>query len=164
MAKNKRPTKKYRPRARFVNPLGYVIENISAVSKHDSYLIDLKIKNSQAMAALLKGAAVKDDIDKLVSMSNIVEALCAIGFGKEYAAHAVDGREAVLRIVYRAVEIHRFVPTGPEINALNMMMELHDAQMDVITLGDMDRALTYATNKIRNKGATKLPRLTLTGA
>ena len=113
--------------------------------------------NSLAMSALLRGGASKGDMDMLIAMGNIVEALCALGFGGEHKAVAVDGREAILRIVFRAVEKLRFTPTGPEIVALNTLMELHDAQMDVINIRDMERALSYAKAQMRNKNVTRLP-------
>lgn len=157
MPSNKKPRKAYRPRPVLADPMGYVRESLVPIAQHESYLIDLKIRNSLAMAALLRGGAAKGDMDMLIAMSNIVEALCALDFGSEHKAVAVDGREAILRIVFRAVEKLRFTPTGPEIGALNALMELHDAQMDAITVGDMERALAYAKAQMRNKKVTRLP-------
>jgi hypothetical protein len=154
-----RKRSKYRPKAKLVNPVAYVIESLKPVAFHESYLIDLKIKNSEAMVALLRGNATQDDLDLLVAMSNVTEALYQLGFGEDYKDVAIDGREAILRIVYRAVEHKRFTPTGPEIQALNQLMELHDAQMEVITIKDMERALQFIDNKMRYKNAISLPRI-----
>jgi hypothetical protein len=71
----------------------------------------------------------------------------------------VDGREALLQIVHRAAEIKRFVPDYAQIKALQMLMELHDAQMDVITIKDMERALEFANTQFVNKRVTVLPKL-----
>ena len=142
-----------------MNPVGYVIESLKPVTFHESYLIDLKIKNSEAMVALLRGNATHDDLDLLVAMSNVTEALYQLGFGEDYKDVAIDGREAILKIVYRAIEHKRFTPTGPEIQALNRLMELHDAQMDVITIKDMERALQFIDTKMRHKQAINLPRV-----
>jgi hypothetical protein len=150
---------KYRPRPVLVNPLGYVLESMKPVAHHDQYLIDLKIKNNQAMVALLRGEAVYSDIGTLIAMSNIVEALYKLGFGDEYKDVTVDGREAIISIVHRATDIKRFTPTGLEIQALNLLMELHDAQMDVITIKDMERALDYIKLKMNQHKATRLPRM-----
>ncbi len=38
-------------------------------------------------------------------------------------------------------------------------MELHDAQMDVITIKDMERALALATSEIAHRRATALPKV-----
>lgn len=152
-----RKRSKYRPKPVAVNPMAFVLENMKPVATHESYLLELKIKNSDAMASLLQGKATKQAMDTIIALSNIAEALVQLGFGKEYKSVAVDGREAILSIAHRAVKIGRFVPTGPEIAALNTLMELHDAQMDIITVKDMDNALKYARARIASKHATLLP-------
>lgn len=152
-----RKRSKYRPKGVRLDLIGYVTESLKPVASHDSYLLDLKIKNSQAMLALMRGDATKPDIDTLIAMSNIVEALYQLGFGQEYKDIGVDGREALLQIVHRAAETKRFVLTADQIKALQAMMELHDAQMDVITIKDMERALDFARDQFRNKRMTRLP-------
>lgn len=154
-----RKRSKYRPKGVRLDTIEYVTESLKPVAHHDSYLLDLKIKNSEAMVALLQGKATKQDMDILIAMSNIVEALWHLGFGKEYKEVTVEGRVAILNIVHRAVTTKRFVPTGEQIKALQTLMELHDAQMDVITIKDMERALTYAESQLRQRRATVLPKL-----
>lgn len=149
----------YRPKGRIQNPIAYVMESLTRVASHDSYLIDLKIKNSQAMLALMRGEATKRDMDTLIAMSNIVEALYRLGFGSEYKEVGIGGREAILNIVHRAVTTSRFVPTAEQIKALQLLMELHDAQMDVITIKDMERALALTKTEFLNKRATALPQV-----
>lgn len=157
MANNKKPRKRYKPKPILWDTMAYVQQELTPVSKHDSYLLDLQLKNSQAMAALLRGTATKEDMDTLIAMSNITESLRLMGFGKEYLEVAVAGREALIRIAVRAVKVLRFVPTGPEIKALNELMELHDAQMEVITIQDMCNALDRAKALIRKGQTTKIP-------
>lgn len=117
-----RKRSKYRPKPVLVNPLGYVIESMTPVAEHDNFLLDLKIKNSEAMVALMQGRAIKADMDILISMSNVTEALQQMGFGKEYQDVCVDGRFAILTIIDRARQHGRFTPTGPEIQLLNLLM------------------------------------------
>ena len=148
---------KYRPRRVLLDTMAFVQESLTPVAKHDNYLLDLKIVNSMAMASLMKGTATKRDMDVLVAMSNIVEALYELGFGRQYQDVATEGRYAILSIVYRAVERLRFVPTGEDIKRLNTLMELHDAQMDVITTADMERAISLAKRRIAAKDSVALP-------
>ena len=154
-----RKRSKYRPKGVRLDTIGYVMESLKPVACHENYLLDLKIKNSEAMVALMRGTAVKSDIDTLIAMSNIVEALYQLGFGSEYKDVGVGGREALLQIVHRAVDTKRFVPNAEQIKALQMLMELHDAQMDVITIKDMERALEFAKTQFVNKRVTVLPKL-----
>lgn len=148
---------KYRPRRVLLDTMAFVQESLTPVALHDTYLLDLKIVNSMAMASLMKGTATKRDMDVLVAMSNIVEALYELGFGRQYQDVATEGRYAILSIVYRAVERLRFVPTGEDIKRLNTLMELHDAQMDAITIVDMERAISLAKRRISSKDSITLP-------
>lgn len=156
-----RKKSKYKPRQILQNPLGFVLENITPITQHKNYLVDLQLKNSSAMERLLKGKANKQDMNILIVMSNITEALQLMGFGTEYKEVGVDGREALIGIIMRAVKILRFTPTGKEIQSLNMLMELHDAQMDVITVKSMDAAVGLAKKLIIQKRATVLPDVAL---
>lgn len=157
MGNTSKPRKKYKPRAILVNPLGYVLESITRVADHSFGLVALRILNSAAMVSLLRGTASKKDMDKLVAMSNIVEALYQMGFGAEYKDVSIEGRVSILSIVERSVKHGRFTPTGQEITALNALMELHDAQMNVITVKDMERAVQYVYNKMQSKDRIALP-------
>jgi hypothetical protein len=93
----------------------------------------------------------------LVDMSNIVETLCSMGFGAEYRAISVEGRTAILNIIFRAVKHLKFTPTGPEIGALQAMLELHDQQMDVITVKELDAAIALAKQRLKQPAAIRLP-------
>ena len=146
-----RKRSKYRPKPVYLDNMAYIKESATPIALHESYLVDLKITNSLAMATLMQGKASKQDMDVLIAMSNIVKALCDLGFGGEYQDVATEGRAAIMTIVFRAVDKLRFVPTGPEIKALNDLMELHDAQMDVITVRDMERAIAFAKRKLAAK-------------
>ena len=146
-----RKRSKYRPRPQLANPLGYVLESMVPVSKHESYLVDLKIKNHLAMATLTKGLATRTDIDTLIATVNITEALYRLGFGREYAEVVRDGLEALRSVGRRGVESGKFVLKSSEMNALNLVMELHDAQMDLITIKDMEKAMNIVREEYRQR-------------
>ena len=155
-----RKRSKYRPKPVLVNPLGYVIESMTPVTKHENFLLDLKIKNSEAMVALMQGHATKADMDILIAMSNVTEALHQMGFGAEYQDVCLNGRVAILSVVIRAGKHGRFTPTGPEIQLLNLLMELHDAQMDIVTVRDIEKALALVKFKIQyDKDTIKLAKV-----
>lgn len=157
MPASKKPRKAYRPKARLVNPMEYVLEGFAPVASAGSYLTDLKVHNHMAMADLMRGEAKKKQMDTLIAMSNICEALQRMGHGEEYKDVTVEGRFALLSVIFRAVERLKFIPTGTEINQLNLLMELHDAQMDTITVRDMEKAIQLAQRELRRKKAVILP-------
>lgn len=159
MPTSAKPRKKYKPKARLVNPMEYVLEGFAPLESAGTYLMDLKLVNHSAMTELLAGRATKKHMDSLIAMSNICESLQRAGFGAEYKDVTTEGRYALLAITFRAVEKLRFVPTGPEIQMLNRLMELHDAQMDIITVQDMEKAINRALGELKKKRAVVLPKL-----
>ena len=131
----------YRPRPVLVNPVAYVIESNRPAAENPDAIMVLKIRNHAALTALVRGRATRPDIDVLTSVSNMTEALHYFGFGEDYREVCIGGREAILGVVHRAATIGRFTPTGPEIQKLNLLMELHDAQLEVVTVRDVERAM-----------------------
>jgi hypothetical protein len=121
------------------------------VAHHEQYLVELKIKNHLAMTTLTRGEATRSDIDTLIASVNIVEALYRLGFGKEYADVVRDGLDALRDVGKRGVESGRFILKSTEMNALNLVMELHDAQMDLITIKDMDKAVELVKEEFRQR-------------
>lgn len=149
-----RKRSKYRPKGVLINPLGYVLEGLSPVRTHDSFMIDLKIKNHDAMTALTQGRATRNDIDTLINMVNVTEALYRLGFGADYGDVVQQGLDALHELGKRGSQAGRFVVKAQEMTALNTIMELHDAQMEVITIKDMEKAIDlvhkeFARGKMR---------------
>lgn len=144
-----RKRSKYRPKGVRLNTLAFVLESMTPVAKHDSFLVDLKIKNHGAMTALTTGQAVRADIDALIAMSNICEALYRMGFGREYQDVVKHGSDALYAVGRRGAETGRFILRAGEMTALNTLMELHDAQMDVITIKDMEQAFKIVDAEYR---------------
>ena len=134
-----------------LNTMGYVLESFTPISKLDRYFVDLKIKNHLALNNLTKGVAMRDDIDTLIQSVNIVEALYRMGFGREYADDVRAGLDALHTVGVRGVATGRFILKSEEMNALNIIMELHDAQLEVITLKDMENAIKLVNEELRQK-------------
>lgn len=146
----------YRPKRVLLNPVGYVLESLSPVTSHTSFMLDLKIKNHGSMDALTKGVAKSADIDSLISMVNMTEAFARLGFGQEYSEVVRDGLQALRDVGKRGAMTGSFVLKAHEMNALNAAMELHDAQMEVVTLGDMDKAIALVQEEYRLKKMTPI--------
>jgi hypothetical protein len=146
-----RKRSKYRPKGVIMNPIAYVMESMTPVAKHDNFLIDLKIKNHMAMTNLTQGRATREDMDTLIPMANFVEALYRMGFGRDYATEVHKGLDALHAVGKRGAESGRFILRSEEMRALNTLMELHDAQMDVITVKDMERAFKIVDEEYKQR-------------
>lgn len=146
-----RKRSKYRPKPVLTNPLGYVLESLTPVSQYDSYAVDLKIKNHYAMTNLTQGRAVRSDIDKLIAVVNIVEALYRLGFGRDYGDVVKAGSDALHAVGVRGAATGKFILRAQEMNDLNEVMSLLDAQLDVITIKDMENAIKIVEDEFKHK-------------
>lgn len=151
-----RKRSKYKPKHVLLNPMGFVMESISPVASHKSFMLDLKIKNHGAMNTLTKGVAKHADIDMLIAMVNMTEAFARLGFGKDYSDVVRDGLQALRDVGKRGAVSGSFVLKAHEMNALNTVMELHDAQMDVVTLSDMEKAIALVREEYRLRKMTPI--------
>lgn len=142
-----RKRSKYRPKGVIMDPMAYVKESLSPVEA--SYLLALRIRNHAAMMALTQGKATRDDIDLMIAMANMTEALYRMGLGRDYAEEVRQGLDALYEVGHRGASNYKFVLRANEMGALNTLMELHDAQMDIATVGDVDRALRMVREEKR---------------
>ncbi len=132
---------KYRPKPVLMDPVGYVLSGFTPIPEHGKYLLDLRIKNHGAMMALTQGNAVRADMDVLVGAFNIVEALHRRGFGEGYRDVVRSGLGSLHAVSVRGAAADKFVLRADEMRALNEAMELHDAQLEIITVRDMEVAI-----------------------
>lgn len=146
-----RKRSKYRPKPVLSNPLGYVLEGMEQVKNRTDHAMKLRIMNHMAMVHLTQGKATREDIDALIAMVNMVEAMYRLGFGKEFTQEVKDGLDALYSVAVRGRESNRFILKAEEMKALNVVMDLHDAQLDVATVKDMDRAVALVSAERRQK-------------
>lgn len=146
-----RKRSKYRPKPVLQNPLGYVLEGMEPVRDRADHTLKLKIMNHMAMTRLVQGKAVKGDIDNLIAMVNMAEAMYRLGFGKEFSAEVESGLNALYAVAVRGKDNNRFILKAEEMQALNLIMDLHDAQLEVATVKDMDRAVALVFEERRQR-------------
>lgn len=151
-----RKRSKYRPKGVILNPMAYVMESMMPVAHHGGFLMTVKIKNHAALAALTQGRATRADIDTLISALNITEALYRMGFGREYKDVVQQGLTALRSVGARGAATNRFILTGPEMTNLNLVMELHDAQLDLCTVKDMEKAVALVHEEHRLRKMTPI--------
>ncbi len=154
--KTMRKRSKYRPKGVRLDPIGYITEGFKPVMEHESFAVDLKLKNHNALVELTQGRADKSSINILISALNITESLWRLGFGVEYRQVVDEGIRALRDVGRRGLASGSFVLRSEEMAALTTAMELHDAQLEVMTIRDMERALAIVQEEIRNKRCTAI--------
>lgn len=149
-----RKRSKYRPKGVRLDAVDYVLTSIKPLSTLTSEVATLRIKNHGALTAICQGRAGRTDIDMLIAALNIAEALVIQGVGKDYAVEIRAGQDALRDMAKRGVDLgNRFILRAMELQAINLAMDVHDAQLDAITMQQLERAIDYVTRVIRAGGA-----------
>jgi hypothetical protein len=132
-----RKKSKYKQKPVFVNPLAYSIEGAKLlIEEHPKYVTELKIKNHAAMLSLTRGEATRQDMDCLIQMYNIMDAFRVLGIGGiEQEIHRTG--QSISSIARR----QKFLATGPEITAINTLMDYHDELLEHITVRQLELAV-----------------------
>jgi hypothetical protein len=149
-----RKKSKYKPKGVRLDATTYVLNGFRLVSATGGAALDLKIKNHSALEALRTGQAKRYDIDSIISALNVSEALSRLGIGHEYVHEIKEGQDALLELSRRGINRDdRFVAKASELTAINYGMELHDAQLDITTIAQLEKALDIVTNEIKSRKA-----------
>lgn len=115
---------------------------------------DVRIKNHIAIEQLRMGQANKEDIDILIGAFNMMEGFARMGIGIDWSTEIRAGQDALLSVARRGVQRDmRFVSTGPELQAINLAMEIHDAQLDNCTVRQLEQALDIVKEDVIYKRA-----------
>lgn len=108
-----------------------------------SYTVVLRTRNHDAMDKLRRGVATKDDIDVLIGAFNMTEGYKRLRpeLGQDWSDEIRAGQDALLEVARRGLESGRFILKASELVAMNLVMEIHDAQLDQTTVRDMEKAM-----------------------
>lgn len=137
-----RKKSKYKPKGVRTDNMTWVMSSIKPF-REISAGTDLRIKNHDAMDKLRRGVADKADMDVLIGAANMCEGYMRLRdeFGKDWSTEIRAGQDALLAVARRGVDSNRFVCKAPELVAINLILEIHDAQLDQSTVQDMEKAL-----------------------
>jgi hypothetical protein len=115
--------------------------------------VALKLKNHEALDSILKGQGTREHVDVLISAVNMSEALIRIRdeLGVDWKDEIRAAQNAIYTMGKRGFEKNSFVFTGPEMTAVKLVMDLHDAQLDDCSVREMEQALFIVEEEIRMK-------------
>lgn len=146
-----RKRSKYKPKGVRLDNMTWVQAGLKKVDEISAGTT-LKIRNHDAMNNLRMGTAARRDIDALIDALNITEALANRGVGEDWKLEIRAAQDAILDLARRGVaNSFRFIARGPELVALNLVMELHDAQLETVTVKQLETAMADVMENLRLK-------------
>jgi hypothetical protein len=145
-----RKKSKYKPRPVLRDCMAYIKTGFEPV-RNQSETMTLVMKNHAALEEITKGRGTKSHIDTVIVAMNMTEALAMIrqDLGADWRDEINAAQDALFTMAQRGLAKGRFVFTGPELQAINLAMELHDAQLDACTVDELQKAITLSKRIIR---------------
>lgn len=144
-----RKRSKYRPKGVLLDPLNHVLSGLKKVGSISAGMT-LMIRNHDALEATRKGEATKKDIDALIDALNVTEALASMNIGNDWRDEIRAAQDALFALGSRGAQTGKFILRGPELIALNLGMEIHDAQLEACTVNDLERAMDIVVKRQRH--------------
>jgi hypothetical protein len=138
----------YRPKPALNNNLLYILTGNLLVTTATETITRVKVANHGAMDSLVKGKGTGTDIVALGHMLTTAEALAKHNLGRDWLPELTAARDALNDLTIRS---GNFVMRANEIKALNIAIEVHDAQLENCTIKQLEDAIHAAKNAIRHK-------------
>ena len=145
----------YRPRPICLDTMAFVKETLEPIRTREE-CVTFKLRNHQALAALAKGHGTRRDVDVVIDALNVTEALARLDVGNDWADEIKAGQDALHAMASRGVAADwQFVFKAAELTAVNLAMEVHDAQLDAVNVGQIIAA-TELVRAIKRSGAAQV--------
>ena len=148
-----RKKSKYKPKGVRLDAVNWVLAGMKKVGTLPTAGVGLKLKNHEALDSIMKGQGTRDHVDVLIHAVNMAEALIRIrdDLGADWATEIRAAQDAIYTMGKRGVEKNRFAFTGPEMTAVRVVMDVHDAQLDDCSVKEMEKALDLVNEEVRLK-------------
>ena len=145
----------YKPRFIRKDIMSYVKSGLQTVASVPHAGSTLRIKNFDALENVMFGRATEEDVNVLISCFNITEAIARLfpSRGGDWMAEIREAQNAILNMGKRGVAGRNFAFTALELQAVRLAMQIHDRQLEEITVREIEQAMDYVTECIRLKKA-----------
>jgi len=144
-----RKRSKYRPKGVIRDTMTWVQAGLKRVDQIGAGTT-LKIRNYDAMNNLRLGKAERRDIDAIIDAMNVAEALAKRGTGADWLTEIQHAQDNLLELARRGVvNDHKFIVRGEELKALNLGMQIHDAQLEAVTVRELELAMQDVMENLR---------------
>lgn len=140
--------KKYKPKAVVLNPINYFMGGLKRIE--EGHLVELNSKNHAAMLCICNGTGTKEHFDQLTGMQNMALVLTEMHFDNQYLQLLYAGRDALHSLGQRYLKHQKFILTGEEMQKINNVLEIHEAQLEALRIIDIERAYDEIQRRLKH--------------
>jgi hypothetical protein len=144
---------KYKPKGVRLDALNWVLSGLKPVSQVGDALVILKAKNHSALTEVVQGRGNRDQIDVLIAALNMCEAYAIHGKGKDWLPEINEAQNAIYEMAVRGLESEKFLFRGPEMQAVNLAMDVHDLQLETSSVKQLEDMADFVAKQVVLKRA-----------
>lgn len=144
--------KKRKPKPIILDVMGWIKMGGLPLTAATTTMTRVRVANHGAMDSLLKGRGTRQDILDLDHMLITAKALAVHDIGRDWLPELGAAHDALYAINERG---GRPVLRASEINALNLAIEIHDAQLEKCTVKQLEDAIKAAKTALRHNHEVK---------
>lgn len=148
-----RKRSKYKPKGVRLDAVNWVLAGLKPIAEVGDALVTLKAKNHSALTEVTQGRGNRDQVDVLIAAMNMCEAYAVHGKGIDWLSEIRQAQDALFNMGKRGLDKGRFLFTGEEMKAMNLGMDIHDAQLEESTVYEMEKMIDYVNEQVRLKKA-----------
>jgi hypothetical protein len=150
----------YKPKGVRLDALNWVIAGMKPISSVGDAIVVLKAKNHSALTEVVQGRGNRDQIDVLIAALNMCEAYAVHGKGEDWKAEIRQAQDALFNMALRGLDTERFLFRGPEMQSVNLAMDIHDLQLEASTVKELESMADYVAKQIILKRARPIVKST----
>lgn len=153
--------KKQTPRRKWhKNPfaMNIAINNVSMVNEAGSANTLMRLVGHEAMDSLRRGEGTRGHLQSMIEVANVAETLARLhNIGSDWLPEINEAQGCIQALAERGVEIGRYTMRANELKALNLLLEIHDAQLDACSVQTLGKAIEYIRQRMARNDVIVLP-------
>jgi len=154
----KKRNKKYRPKPVMHDNMAFVMSGMARFTSLKDEALSIMLKHRLALEALRTGRAAKRDIDNLIGIVNIAEALAEHDRGAEYLPDIRAAQSHLKDLAARGAQRSmRFIMNAEQWLALKHVLDIHEAQLEAATVYDIERSYDLVMKRFRHGQVDLIP-------
>lgn len=150
-----RKKSKYKPKVVRNDNLSWVINGLRPVTDATDTVMVVHTANHGSLERIVQGKGTKEDVKTLSNAFITARSLANFKVGQDWAQELEEAGEALISMGERGARTGRYVFTGPELNAVNLGMTIHDLQFGNCTIATLEKAIAKAKAVIRSRPKRK---------
>jgi len=147
---------RYKPKGLRYDNMAWLMQGMLPVAKVPAAGINLQLRNYESFDEVMRGSPTKQHVDDLVGMVNMTEVLAFMNIGADWLDEILAGQDAIFNMAQRGISGQSFRFTGLEAEAIRLVLTIHDEQLKVATVAQVEKAIDHMAEYYKHKRGRRI--------